>query len=154
MPNVRVSIDVPTFSLQVIAERDIKSGSQLFYCYCQPDRSVKERQRQLATYGFVCICKACVNATPESDKLREEMEDRIEKIGDEYEEMFANPLFNIRSLDPLVKLEKDIIKEGLDFGTPFMNLLYFIMKGYIKLGDSKKWEYFNRLNLKPEEKTD
>jgi len=29
--------------------------------------------------------------------------------------MFANPRFNIHSLDPLLKLEKEMVKEGLDF---------------------------------------
>jgi hypothetical protein len=141
MPNVTVHFDIPTFSHQVIAERDIKTGEQLFYCYCEPNRSVKERRRQLATYGFVCQCKACVNATPESDKLREEMEDRIQKIVNEKEEMFANPRFNTRSLDPLLKLEKGIVREGLDFRNKFTNLIYVILEGYVKL---KNREYFNK----------
>jgi len=142
MPNVRVRFDVPTFSLQIISERDINAGGQLFYCYCQPDRSVKERRRQLATYGFVCRCSACVNATPESDKLREEVDDRIRMVIDGEEEMLANPRFSIRSLDPLLKLEKDIIKEGLDFGIPFVNLRIVILTAYKKLGIlAKEWEY-------------
>ena len=81
-PNVHIRFDIPTFSLRVIALREIKAGEQLFYCYCSPNESVKKRRKQLATYGFECQCKVCTNATPESDKLREEITDRIQKIVD------------------------------------------------------------------------
>ena len=145
MPNVTVDFDVPTFALRVIALRDINAGDQLFYCYCQLDRSVKERRRQLATYGFVCQCKACVNATPETDKLREEKDNMIEKIIDEQEGMLANPRFNIRALGPLLKLEKDIVKEGLDFGRLFFHLISIIFRAYQKFNIiAKEMEYFNK----------
>ena len=145
MPNIRVDFDIPTFSLRVIAQRDIKADEQLFYCYCQANRSVKERRRQLATYGFVCQCKACANATPETDKLREEKDDRLQRIFDEEEEMFANPRFSIRSLDPLLKLEKDIVKEGLDFGEKFVELLIIIFQAYGKLNNrAMEMEYFHK----------
>ncbi len=138
-PNVEVDFDIPTFSVQVVATRNIEAGQQLFFCYRELKRSAKERQRQLlAMYGFVCQCKACVNATPESDKLQEEMNVRIEKITEEAEEMFANPQFNIRSLDSWVKLEKEIIKEGLDFGDHFVVLLHKIYEAYEKLNIIKK----------------
>lgn len=147
MPNVHVGFDIPTFSLRVVPMQNIKAGEQLFYCYCQVNRSVKERQRQLAAYGFVCQCKACVNATPESDRLREEVEYRLCKTIGGIEEMFANPRFGIRSLDPLLELEKDIVKEGLDFGQTFVNLLSIILRAYDKIGvTAKEIEYFNKVN--------
>jgi hypothetical protein len=137
--------DIPTFSLQVITLRDIDAGEQLFHSYCQPHRSVKERRRQLAAYGFECQCKACATATPESDKLREEMEDRIQKIIDEKGEMFANPSFSVRSLDPLLEFEKELVKEGLDFEYTFSRLIYVILEAYVKLKDRPKHrEYFNK----------
>jgi len=58
--NVRTKFDIPTFALHVITKRAIKAGEQLFYCYCEANQSVKERQRELAPYGFVCQCEACV----------------------------------------------------------------------------------------------
>ncbi len=145
-PNVGVDFDIPTFSLQIIARRDIEAGQQLFYCYHGLKRPVKERRRQLLeTYGFVCQCKACVNATPESDKLRGEMHDKIEKSFDGIEEMFANPRFNIRSLDPLLELEEEMVKEGLDFGDYFARLLYMILQGYKKLNNMPKHrEYYTK----------
>ena len=142
-PNVHIRFDIPTFSLRVIALREIKAGEQLFYCYCSPNESVKKRRKQLGTYGFECQCKACTNATPESDKLREEITDRIQKVVDMKEEMFANPGFNLRSLDPLLKLEKDIVDEGLDVVDKFVDLLYIIFQAYKKLGNiPKQIEYF------------
>ena len=142
-PNVHIRFDIPTFSLRVIALREIKAGEQLFYCYCSPNESVKKRRKQLATYGFECQCKACTNATPESDKLREEITDRIQKVVDMKEEMFANPGFNLRSLDPLLELEKDIVDEGLDVVDTFVDLLYIIFQAYKKLGNiPKQIEYF------------
>ena len=136
-----------SMSLRVIAERDIEAGDQFFYCYCQPNRSVKERRRQLATYGFVCQCQACVNATPESDEIREEMNDRIRKIIDEKAGLFANPRFSIRSLGPLLKLEEEIVKEGLDFGSLFSNLLWTILKGYRETNSiAGEMEYIHKFN--------
>lgn len=88
---------------------------------------------------------ACVNATPESDKLRNEVEDRIQKIIDEKEEMFANPQFSIRSLDPLLELEKEIVTEGLEFGDKFSSLIYVILQAYVKLKNRPKHlEYVNK----------
>ena len=120
-PNVSVIFDVPTFSLQIIALRNIKAGQQLFYCYCGIYQSAKERQSQLlAIYNLACQCEGCVNATLQSDKLREEMIGRIEKIMEEAGEVVANPRFDLRSLHPWLELEKEIIKEGLEFGDHFV----------------------------------
>ena len=147
MPNVHVGFDIPTFALRVVAVRDIKAGQQLFVSYCQLDQSVNERRRQLSPYGFVCQCKACVDATSESDKVREEWEDRLRKIVDEKAELFANPRFDSRSIGPLLKLERDIVKEGLDFGQKFVDLLFIIFHAYGKLDNiEKEMEYFSKLN--------
>lgn len=141
-----MEFDIPTFSLQIIARRDIEAGQQLFYCYRGLKRPVKERRRQLLeTYGFVCQCQACVNATPESDKLRGEAHGKIEKSFDGLKEMFANPLFNIRSLDRLLELEDEMVKEGLDFGEHFALLLLTILRGYEKLDNMpKQREYYTK----------
>ena len=65
-----MNFDIPTFPIKITALRDIEAGQQLFYCYCDFFQSTKERQKQLAAFNFVCQCRACVNTTPESDKLR------------------------------------------------------------------------------------
>lgn len=145
-PNVDVIFDIPTFSIQIIAKRNIEAGQQLFGSYCGIFQSTKERRSQLLTmFNFACQCKACVNTTPESDKLREEMKERIEKITEEAEKMLANPQFNLRSLDPWLKLEREIVKEGLDFGDHFVVLVFNIYNAYGKLKIiSKQREYANK----------
>lgn len=145
-PNVDMKFDIPTFSIQIVALQDIEAGQQLFNCYCGIYQSAKERQRQLlTTYNFACQCQACVNTTPESDKLREEMKDRIEKLTEEAKKVFANPQFNLRSLDPWLVLEKEIVKEGLDFGVHFVLLLFDIYRAYGKLRNiPKQREYANK----------
>jgi len=66
------------------------------------------------------------------------MDDRLQKIIEGKEEMFANPRFNIRSLDPLLKFEKDIVKEGLDFKPEFVSLLSIIMEAYGEFNNAAK----------------
>jgi len=73
------------------------------------------------------------------------MGDSIQKIIDEKEEMFANPQFSIRSLDPLLELEKEIVKEGMDFGDKFSSLIYAILQAYGKLKNRpKRIEYIKK----------
>jgi hypothetical protein len=71
MPNVRYYFKLNSFSMQFYALRDIKAGEQLFYSYCEPDGNLAHRQAELAPYGFVCKCPACVNATPKLGKMEE-----------------------------------------------------------------------------------
>ena len=56
--------------MKYIAVRDINAGDQIFLSYCNSGLPAEERRKLLETYGFLCQCAACVNATPESDKLR------------------------------------------------------------------------------------
>jgi len=75
------------------------------------------------------------------------MDDRFRKIIEGEKEMFANPQFNIRSLDPLLKFEKDIVKEGLDFKPEFVDLFSIIMQAYRKFNKTAKArEYFTKMN--------
>ena len=71
-PNIHISLDMIHPHVLSSGYRHARHQSRpttLLLLY----RSAKERRRQLLeTYGFVCRCKACVNATPESDKLRKE----------------------------------------------------------------------------------
>ena len=59
--------------------------------------------------------------------------------------MFADPQFSIRSLGPLLELEKETVKERLDWGEMFTSLIYVIMEAYFKLKDRPKiLEYRNK----------
>ena len=69
------------------------------------------------------------------------MNDRIQKIMDDVPVIFAN--LNNRSLDPLLKLEKKIVKEGLNFDEKYINLLCTILFAYKRLDNiPKQKEYF------------
>jgi hypothetical protein len=73
------------------------------------------------------------------------LDERIHTLLDEKEEMFANPRFSVL---PLLKLEKDIVNEGLDIGQMFFDLLYLIFQAYGKLNDrTKAMEYLNKANM-------
>ncbi len=138
--SICVEFDAQSFSMKYIAIRDINAGDQIFLSYCNQAMPAKERRKQLETYGFVCQCTACVDATPESDKLRQELEERLSKLFQGREAMIADPKFNVGSLDPLLKLEKDIMKEGLETESPY--LFRVIMDGYLKLKNQKKAEEY------------
>ena len=57
--------------------------------------------------------------------------------------IFAN--VNNRSLDPLLKLEKEIVKEGLDFDEQWLKLLCTIFYAYKLLNNiPKQKEYFDK----------
>ena len=64
--------NIPSFSIQFIATKEIKAGEQIFFSYCGKELSAAERKEKLARYGVICQCSACVNATPAKDQLRKE----------------------------------------------------------------------------------
>jgi len=143
--NVGQSFDRASFSLQFIATRDIKKGEQIFHCYCTASDSFNERKKTLAAYGIVCRCSACVNATPETDQLRKELS-KISGLYERRREIVGDPALSLKTLEPLLKLEKDLIKEGLDVTDTFPLLLAVIREIYDKLKISfKAQEYIARI---------
>ena len=70
-PNTDLEFSLASFSLQFRAIRDIKRGEEIFYAYTDVYVSAAERQKDLEPYGFTCACTACLLATPESDKFRQ-----------------------------------------------------------------------------------
>lgn len=98
------------------AIRDVKAGEQLFYLYCSPEKSASERMAVLAPgYGITqCICAACVNATPETDALRQTFHARIQKYNTQCDSWVLLPKFPAEVLDDLLRYRRALIKEGLD----------------------------------------
>ncbi|KAF8961403.1 hypothetical protein BDZ97DRAFT_2060107 [Flammula alnicola] len=96
MPNIWQKFKLDCFSLQFTASRDIKAGEQMFYSYC-------------GVYpGVICECSACVNATPETDKLRKEIDKRFE----------IYDLITRKDLDEMFRFQEGAVKEGLHSQTP------------------------------------
>jgi len=57
-------------------------------------------------------------------------------------ELLTHPQSSGRLLDPLLKLEKEIVKEGLDFGPMFPHLLYVLSQAYLELKNLPKHEEY------------
>ena len=113
----------------------------MFYSYVSQVDSYEERARQLIQYGFACKCRACENRSPESDALRRELERRIyalmklcndlmgglmhigsnnmpigfrETPRKPFNPTTQGPKLRKDVLEPLLRLQADIEKEGLD----------------------------------------
>lgn len=116
--------------MQFYAVRDIKAGDQLFYCYCPTDCNLAERRAELAPYGFVCKCTVCINATSETDKLRNTFEAQVTAL----RFTFLSSQVNETTLEDALRLERAAIKEGLDAHFAFKSLVVVIFLVYTKLG--------------------
>jgi len=129
--------------MQFIAKRDIKAGEQLFYTYCSATNGVAGRQAELEPYGFVCKCSACVNATPETDKLRSSFGVRIVLFKSLVEN--SSTTLNHSTVEEAVQLEKEMVKEGLDSEVLFLTLMRAICLAYGKLGKLEESEKYGVL---------
>ncbi len=140
IPNVHYHFHLKSFTVQFFALRDIKTGEQIFHSYCRANKTLEERKAKLALHGFECNCRVCANATPESDRLRKNFETQITNFKTL---ALKKPLRGI--LEQALKLEKDMIKEGLDIILNFGSLLIFISWVYAKLGNMEESERYQRL---------
>ncbi|KAJ3515324.1 hypothetical protein NLJ89_g1835 [Agrocybe chaxingu] len=134
MPNVKFSFKLSSFSLQSSASKDIKAGEELFYSYCPVLQTAADRRKDLAPYGFECKCPACLHATPATDKLRAEFLDRIRRVVQAWSEKCKSPVHDITMLDPLLELQKDVTREGLDSQGQYPFLTEVIATAYMSLG--------------------
>ena len=141
MPNVKFYFKLNSFSVQFFALRDIKAGDQLFYPYCLTDRSLAQRQADLKQHGFTCKCPGCLNATPETDKLRTTFKAQIAF----YQEKIGRPKIDKTALEEVLNFEKEVLKEGLDADDEYLLLLMTISAGYSKLGNREESSKYNAL---------
>ena len=131
-----------SFSVQYYALRDIKAGDQLVNPYCLTDRSRAQRQADLTSYGFVCKCPGCLNATPETDKLRTTFKRRIAFFKDT---LINRPKIDEIMLEAALRFEKDVLKEGLDADDEYLLLVMAISAGYSKLGKGEESRKYGAL---------
>ncbi|KAJ2935378.1 hypothetical protein H1R20_g1715, partial [Candolleomyces eurysporus] len=107
--------DPVTFTMRFTALRDIKAGSQIHAAYTSITESKAERQKALASYGFECTCRACVNATPQSDKLRQVSVALTQKWRSQAINVWSKDLkLTERVLIPVLETRKRMEEEGLD----------------------------------------
>ncbi|KAF8963505.1 hypothetical protein BDZ97DRAFT_1820238, partial [Flammula alnicola] len=134
MPNILQTFNLASFSLQFKASKDIKYGEQLFYSYCEVHQGVAARRLKLAPYGIICECSACVNATPETDKFREDMLKRIEKLTSECRAWIRGAAPARKDLDEIIHFQEAVVKEGLHSERSYGVLLSGLMTAHMKLG--------------------
>ncbi|KDR74752.1 hypothetical protein GALMADRAFT_280151 [Galerina marginata CBS 339.88] len=142
MPNVTHNFNLASFSFQFVAERDITAGEQLFISYCELDQTAAERKAELAPYEFVCVCPACANATPETDKLRKEYKQRIKDFMPKVPRWAAAPSVADGVIDPVLQLREAMKKEGLHGSTEYRNLTTLILTFYERRGLHEKAKPF------------
>ncbi|KAF9538637.1 SET domain-containing protein, partial [Agrocybe pediades] len=134
-PNVAYDFDLVSFSFSFKALKDIAAGEQLFYSYCDVNVSASVRRSQLAPYGVVCKCLSCINATPVSDKIRMEFENRIGNTA----KWMMDPGANIHHA---LKLRQDLIDEGLEGMQTYAGCLYVISMMYMAMGEPIQQQIF------------
>jgi len=124
MPNVKSTFTIASFSMEFTAIKDIKAGEEIVYSYCSLDKSAAERQKELAPYGFACDCPACVNATPETDKLRMEYAKTLSN-------MIAaadSPNLPADALAPVLRFKNELDKEGLNIDLRYAGIFIALHK--------------------------
>ncbi|RXW17134.1 hypothetical protein EST38_g8720 [Candolleomyces aberdarensis] len=138
--DVDVVFEPATFTMRFTATRDIKAGSQIFTSYTSPDMTKAERQVALERYGILCTCRACTNATPQSDKLRKVSKTMIANWRRQCTEVWVNdPKLKESVLKPILETKRRMEEEGLDDAHTGYYTLYEIMyRAYQKVGSEKK----------------
>jgi len=132
------TINIPSFSIQFTALRDIKAGEQLYHSYCDIASTKAERQASLASYGFTCNCLACVNATPASDNLRKTFRSRVSRLDGR-----KNGPELLSDLVSAKLLEAEMVAEGLDMTNDFLTVMCVLHVANGKLGivaEERKYE--------------
>jgi hypothetical protein len=84
-------------------------------------------------YGFICKCPACVNATPETDRLRTTFETKSIVLRWQSRRKYPSKI-NPKLLENALTLEKAMLKEGLDADFKFGTLLQVICLAFAHLG--------------------
>ncbi|KAJ6589940.1 hypothetical protein DFH09DRAFT_1140480 [Mycena vulgaris] len=117
-PNTVTYFDIPTFSYQLFAVRDIVKGEELTLAYTSPQSVTKERQSSLEPYGFQCTCAAC--REPFESDARRAMSSSISA------DNLEGGLLKLSLLE----------KEGIEATEEYSATLKSVMGLYIGLGDS------------------
>ncbi|KAF8067863.1 hypothetical protein FPV67DRAFT_1162291 [Lyophyllum atratum] len=135
-PSADRLFDIPSFSFQLRATRDIKNGDEIFVSYCNVLEKAADRQEYLASYGITCICTSCLPDTAASDQRRLDLRDSIDQIDVDFETWLADPLL---ADDYTIKISLRWIavieQEALEASDAFRHHLHAIVRAYIALGD-------------------
>ena len=87
----------------------------------------------------MCKCLSCVNATPESDKFRQEYYKRVIEITAQVAQWRSNPSPFLKTM---LELHQALIDEGLQTSVAFAYCLQTISAMFKLLGESVKQKEF------------
>ncbi|RXW13223.1 hypothetical protein EST38_g12634 [Candolleomyces aberdarensis] len=140
IPDVGHGFDASTFTMRFIALRDIKKGSQIFTSYASFNATKAERQKALAPYGFECTCRACVNATPQSDKLRKVSVALTQRWRSQAINVWPkDPNLTEKVLIPILETKRRMEEEGLDTkDAGYFTFPEILFRVYEKVGNIAK----------------
>jgi hypothetical protein len=145
-PSADRLFDIPSFSFQLRAARDIKNGEEIFVSYSELLQPTSHRQKHLAPYGIKCVCTSC-SLNAESDKRRIGLRESVDFITSDFENWLADPLL---ADDHVIKVSlrwlSVIEEEGLQASDPYKFHTHAIMQAYRALGDVKNAIKYGRMN--------
>ncbi|KAJ7503052.1 hypothetical protein B0H11DRAFT_1798718 [Mycena galericulata] len=131
-PNTQPCFDIPSFSYQLFAVRDIAAGEELTFQYIDVQCSTAARNEELKPYDFVCTCTACTD--PESDARRA----AIKAVAPSVLTWIFNPTFQKdRIMDECREQLALIAREGLEHLHVYYALTHVMMEMHISLGDAQ-----------------
>ncbi|KAJ2920870.1 hypothetical protein H1R20_g16223, partial [Candolleomyces eurysporus] len=142
IPDVSHKFEPSTFTMRFTAVRDIKKGSQIYTTYTYPNSTKAERQKALIPYGFECTCRACVNATPQTDKLRQVSQNLTQKWRSQAINVWSkDPNLTEKVLIPILETKRRMEKEGLDTEEAgYYTFPEILFRVYQKVGNRAKME--------------
>ncbi|KAJ2929314.1 hypothetical protein H1R20_g7792, partial [Candolleomyces eurysporus] len=142
IPDVTHGFDASTFTMRFAALRDIKKGSQIFTSYTSPSATKAERQAALAPYGFECTCRVCVNATPQTDKLRKVSLTLTQRWRSQAIKVWSkDPNLTEKVLIPILETKRRMEEEGLDTkDAGYFTFGEILHRVYEKVGNRAKME--------------
>ncbi|KAJ6589923.1 hypothetical protein DFH09DRAFT_976430 [Mycena vulgaris] len=132
-PNTALLFDMPSFSYQLFAVRDVAKGEEFTYQYTPVDCSAAERNKALKSYDFVCVCTACTDA-PASDARRLALRKFYPDIAKwALDPALADDWLIAQCLEHLAL----IADEGLEMIPLHLDIVTALMEVHICLGDAQ-----------------
>lgn len=140
-PNTTHYWDMPSFSMQLRAVRDIGKGQEITTQYCELNVPFPLRQRKLARYGFGCGCDSCLYPNT-SDSRRLKCAAAVVRHG--FAKNWSRDLEppKVTAVKPLLETFDLLLQEGLECTGMYGFMLFLLMKTYAARGDVAKTKEF------------
>ncbi|KAF5383098.1 hypothetical protein D9615_004975 [Tricholomella constricta] len=145
-PSADRLFDIPSFSFQLRATRDIKEGDEIFVSYCNVLEPAADRQEYLASYGITCACTSCKPDTTASDRRRLALRASIDAIDEDFDIWMADPLLaDDYTINISLRWITVIEQEALEASDAYRHHLHAIVRAYVALGDGEYAAKYGRI---------